>query len=103
LTDRAAKPPSQPASDPALASPLLAADAALSPPPGEPETPISLNDFIKCSGLVGTGGQAKLLIQSGDVSVNGEVETRRRRKLRPGDVVALLGQTSVVPPTSVPS
>ena len=58
--------------------------------------PISLNDFIKTSGLVGTGGQAKLLIQGGDVVVNGEVETRRRRKLWPGDTVSLLGQTSVV-------
>jgi len=59
--------------------------------------PISLNDFIKTSGLVGTGGQAKLLIQGGDVVVNGEVETRRRRKLWPGDTVSLLGQTAVVP------
>jgi ribosome-associated protein len=59
--------------------------------------PITLNDFIKTSGLVGTGGQAKLLIQAGDVVVNGEVETRRRRKLWPGDSVSLLGQTAVVP------
>lgn len=58
--------------------------------------PITLNDFIKTSGLVGTGGQAKLLIQAGDVVVNGEVETRRRRKLWPGDTVSLLGQTAVV-------
>ena len=48
---------------------------------------ITLNDALKLSGLAGTGGQAKLLIQSGQVSVNGEVETRRKRKLHEGDVV----------------
>jgi len=48
---------------------------------------ISLNDVLKLSGLTGTGGQAKQLIQSGQVTVNGVVETRRKRKLREGDVV----------------
>lgn len=48
---------------------------------------ITLNDALKLSGLAGTGGQAKVLIQSGQVSVNGEVETRRKRKLHEGDVV----------------
>ncbi len=48
---------------------------------------ITLNDVLKLSGLAGTGGQAKVLIQSGQVSVNGEVETRRKRKLHEGDVV----------------
>lgn len=48
---------------------------------------ITLNDVLKLSGLAGTGGQAKGLIQSGQVSVNGEVETRRKRKLYEGDVV----------------
>ncbi|MDQ3396613.1 MAG: RNA-binding S4 domain-containing protein, partial [Deinococcota bacterium] len=43
----------------------------------------------KLCGLAPTGGQAKVLIQSGQVSVNGEVETRRKRKLREGDVIAL--------------
>ena len=51
------------------------------------EEAITLNDALKLSGLAGTGGQAKLLIQSGQVSVNGEVETRRKRKLHEGDVV----------------
>lgn len=51
------------------------------------EEAISLNDALKLSGLAGTGGQAKLLIQSGQVTVNGETETRRKRKLREGDVV----------------
>ena len=48
---------------------------------------IRLDHFIKLCGLVGTGGQAKLIIQAGEVLVNGEVETRRRRQLREGDVV----------------
>jgi ribosome-associated protein len=39
--------------------------------------------------LADTGGQAKYLIQSGMVEVNGEVETRRRRKLVAGDLVCL--------------
>lgn len=50
---------------------------------------IKLDQFLKWQGLVDTGGQAKQLIQAGEVRVNGEVETRRGRKLRPGDVVQL--------------
>ena len=48
---------------------------------------IRLDQFLKAKGLVGTGGQAKVLIQAGEVLVNGEIETRRRRKLDPGDLV----------------
>ena len=51
------------------------------------EPTIRLDQFLKLSGLVSTGGQAKLLIQDGSVMVNGEVETRRRRQLKPGDLV----------------
>ncbi len=51
------------------------------------EDAITLNDVLKLSGLAATGGQAKLMIQSGQVLVNGETETRRKRKLREGDVV----------------
>ncbi|MFS8836671.1 RNA-binding S4 domain-containing protein [Synechococcus sp. WC101] len=48
---------------------------------------------MQCHGLRldGSGGQAKQLIQAGQVRVNGEVETRRGRKLRPGDEVAVGG------------
>ncbi|QEG41165.1 RNA-binding S4 domain-containing protein [Roseimaritima ulvae] len=53
---------------------------------------IRLDDFLKFCGLVGTGGQAKVLIQNGEVQVNGQVETRRRKQLVPGDVVELLGE-----------
>ncbi len=50
-----------------------------------PET--TLGQALKIWGLVGTGGEAKVLIQYGEVRVNGEVETRRGRRLRKGDVV----------------
>jgi len=51
---------------------------------------IRLDHFLKRY-VSGTGGQAKLLIQSGDVRVNGQAETRRRRKLVAGDVVECQG------------
>jgi len=50
---------------------------------------IRLDQFMKLAGMVGSGGQAKHLIQDGQVLVNGVVETRRSKKLRPGDVVTL--------------
>ena len=53
---------------------------------------IRLDDFIKRSGLVGTGGEAKFRIQSGEVLLNGEVETRRRKQLTIGDQVEILGE-----------
>jgi ribosome-associated protein len=48
---------------------------------------ITLGQALKATNVVGTGGEAKVLIQAGEVRVNGEVETRRGRKLREGDVV----------------
>ena len=42
---------------------------------------------MKVANIVGTGGEAKVVIQAGEVTVNGEVETRRGRRLREGDVV----------------
>jgi ribosome-associated protein len=48
---------------------------------------ITLGQALKASNLVGSGGEAKVLIQGGEVRVNGEVETRRGRKLQRGDVV----------------
>jgi len=53
----------------------------------EEEPTITLGQALKASDLVGSGGEAKVLIQAGEVLVNGEVETRRGRKLLPGDVV----------------
>ncbi len=58
--------------------------------------PIRLDHFLKFTGLAETGGHAKLLIQNGEVSVNGEVETRRRRKLYAGDVVTVDGNELAV-------
>jgi ribosome-associated protein len=49
--------------------------------------PLTLDQFLKFCGVVSSGGQAKLAIQDGYVTVNGELETRRGRKLVPGDVV----------------
>jgi ribosome-associated protein len=57
---------------------------------------IALEQFLKREGMVATGGEAKHLIQGGDVTVNGEVETRRKRKLHPGDRVGVGGQELVV-------
>ena len=57
---------------------------------------IRLGQYLKLVGLVTTGGEAKLLIQDGQVRVNGEVETRRKRLLSAGDRVTLAGRTVVV-------
>jgi ribosome-associated protein len=54
---------------------------------------IKLDQFLKLRGLVQTGGQAKLLIQAGEVKVNGSVETRRGRKLVKGDRISTMGET----------
>ncbi len=48
---------------------------------------IELQQLLKALKIAPTGGIAKMMIRSGDVLVNGEVETRRGRKLREGDVV----------------
>ena len=61
------------------------------------ETPfIRLDALLKFAGAVETGGEAKLLIQEGQVSVNGEVCTMRGKKLCPGDRAELAGQVFVV-------
>jgi ribosome-associated protein len=48
---------------------------------------ITLGQALKAANIVGTGGEAKVLIQTGEVRVNGKVETRRGLKLRGGDVI----------------
>ena len=53
---------------------------------------IRLDDFLKISGVVATGGEAKICIQGGEVTVNGEVETRRRKQLVIGDIVEFRGE-----------
>ena len=58
--------------------------------------PITLDQFLKQSGIVGSGGQAKILIQAGEVRLNGAVETRRGKKLVSGDVVEIGRERLVV-------
>ena len=57
---------------------------------------IKLQDLLKLANLVGTGGEAKIVIQNGDVSFNGEVCTMRGKKIRPGDKVAFDGKELTV-------
>jgi len=57
---------------------------------------IKLDQFLKLANMVESGGQAKVLIQGGQVKVNGVVETRRGRKLRQGDAVEFEGEVLVV-------
>ena len=47
----------------------------------------TLGQALKDASLVGSGGEAKVLIQAGEVAVNGEIETRRGRRLEEGDVI----------------
>jgi len=51
---------------------------------------MKLDQFLKFRCLVSSGGEAKVLIKSGNVKVNGVVETRRGRKLLKGDKVMFL-------------
>jgi ribosome-associated protein len=53
---------------------------------------IRLGQALKLAGLAASGGDARALIEEGAVCVNGEVETRRGRQLRRGDVVAVGGE-----------
>lgn len=57
---------------------------------------IKLDSFLKVVDAVGSGGEAKILIMDGQVSVNGELENRRGRKLYVGDCVVLGGKRYVV-------
>jgi ribosome-associated protein len=60
------------------------------------EDMIRLGQFLKLADLIETGGEAKILIASGDVKVNGEVDLRRGRQLHPGDVVRVQGREARV-------
>ncbi len=56
---------------------------------------IQLNDLLKWARLVSTGGEANIRIESGEVIVNGVVETRKRHKLRM-DFIVLFKETKIV-------
>lgn len=62
-------------------------------PEGDEADVLRLDDALKLAGVAATGGHAKQLIQAGEVRVNGEVETRRKRKLVEGDVVEVGGES----------
>lgn len=59
---------------------------------------IRLGQFLKLANLVDTGGVSKELIAAGEVTVNGEVDTRRGRQLKVGDVVGVAGTFARVAP-----
>ena len=63
---------------------------------------IRLGQFLKLANLIDNGADAKIVCPAGDVSVNGEVETRRGRQLFAGDVVELGGQAARVASGDVP-
>ena len=54
--------------------------------------PVELYKILKFEGLTTTGGEAKLLIGDGQVTVNGDVETRWRRKMLSGDIIGFRGE-----------
>jgi Uncharacterized conserved protein len=52
---------------------------------------IKLDSFLKWSGAVSLGSEAKIRIQNGEVKLNGNIETQRGKKLKKGDVIELEG------------
>ena len=58
---------------------------------------MKLDQFLKLIGVVQTGGEAKMIIRSGKISVNGIVENRRGRKLIDGDQIFFANETYIVP------
>lgn len=59
---------------------------------GLSKEPVELYKILKFEGIVGSGGEAKLVISDGQVLVNGEVETRRRKKIVSGDVIEFMDE-----------
>jgi len=56
------------------------------------QQPIELYKLLKFEGLASSGGEAKMLIADGQVRLNGEVETQKRKKIVAGDVVEFASQ-----------
>ena len=63
---------------------------------------IDLLQLLKATGLCATGGEAKWAVEEERIRVNGDVELRKRRKLRQGDVVVMDGQyrVNILPPVA---
>ncbi|CAN5617779.1 RNA-binding S4 domain-containing protein [soil metagenome] len=57
------------------------------------EQTIRLGQLLKLAGLADSGSDARALVQDGAVTVNGEIDTRRGRQLRRGDIVAVGGES----------
>ena len=55
------------------------------------ESPVELYKILKMENLVASGGEAKFVIADGQVMVNGEIETRKRKKIFAGDLVEFAG------------
>lgn len=60
------------------------------------DTVIRLGQFLKLAGLIDSGAEAKAVIADGEVTVNGEPDTRRGRQLTRGDVVIVFGRSARV-------
>ena len=58
--------------------------------------PVELYKILKFEGLVASGGEAKLVIGDGQVSVNGHIETRKRKKIVHGDTIVFGSETLLV-------
>ena len=54
---------------------------------------IKLGQAMKLSGIAGSGSDAKMLIEDGEISVNGEVCTMRGKKLHPGDIFSFMDKS----------
>ena len=54
--------------------------------------PVELYKILKFEGLASSGGEAKLIIEQGQVKVNGAVETRKRKKILSGDIIEFAGE-----------
>ena len=57
---------------------------------------IKLGQLLKLAGMVSSGVEEKIVIQNGEVTVNGEVDTRRGKKIYPQDIVEYKGQQVTV-------
>jgi ribosome-associated protein len=79
-----------------MGAPADRSSAAQPPPPVAVELPITLGQFVKVAGRASTGGEAKHLILSGEVTVNQQSEMRRGRHLVFGDIVAVADSDPVL-------
>jgi ribosome-associated protein len=58
--------------------------------------PVELYKILKFEGLASSGGEAKSVIDNGQVVVNGEVETRKRKKIMSGDVIEYMNEKILI-------